>query len=146
MLGVLMASVRGQAFMDPAEVVVRNVQAHGRRVVFQLLRKAVGEPRETPRCHANAEVRPLNVGGWDFGWHPGYGITGYRYYGARAVAVRGVLPKVCYRQRLDDDAMGAIAKGAARKSSGSLRNWNSTRKFSPTRAMVAKRKNDEAAN
>jgi hypothetical protein len=56
---VLMARVGCQSFMDPAPIVVCDVQADGRRMTFDLLRKAVGQSREASRRHADREVAAL---------------------------------------------------------------------------------------
>lgn len=49
--------------MDPAEVVVGNVQGDRRNVIIQLLAKAVYQPGEPALAHAKRKVLPLNVAG-----------------------------------------------------------------------------------
>ena len=95
---------RVQRLMHAAPIVVRHIKAHGRGVAFEFLAKAVGQPREPPRSHADRKVRALDEAGRDFGRHAGYHLTAYRYYGAWAVAVCRVFAEVGYRQRLYNDA------------------------------------------
>ncbi len=46
-------------FVPPAEIVMRHVQRHGCRVVLQLFAKAVCQPREPTRTHADRQIAPL---------------------------------------------------------------------------------------
>ena len=55
-----------QCFMDAAQVVVRDVQSDRRKMVFQPLGKAVGQPRKAAVVHPKREVLPLDIG-CDFG-------------------------------------------------------------------------------
>jgi hypothetical protein len=52
-----------QRLVRAAQIVKRNVQAHGRKVAIQLLAKAIAEPRKPLRAHPQGEVLPLNVAG-----------------------------------------------------------------------------------
>jgi hypothetical protein len=70
-------------FMDAAEIVVGNVQRHGRRVVFELFGKAVGEPGKAPAGHPNRQVLPLDIAGRNLGGNAAHGFAGYDYYGGR---------------------------------------------------------------
>ena len=42
-----------QGFMHAAEIVMADVERHGRRMVLKLLAECVRQPRETPRRHAD---------------------------------------------------------------------------------------------
>jgi hypothetical protein len=66
-------------FVDAAKIVVRNVQAHGRRVVFQLFAEPVCQSRKPTRRHADRKVAALNVAGRNVCWRAGYYLTAYRY-------------------------------------------------------------------
>ncbi len=99
--------------MDTAKVVVGHIQAHSRSVAFELLGKPVRQPGEPPRSHADRKISTLDVGGGDFRGHARHHFGAYRYYSARAVAVRRVLAQIGYGQRLHNDAMGAVAEGVA---------------------------------
>ncbi len=48
-------------FMDPAQIVVSDVEADSRPVVPKLLAKAVGQPREAPLLHSQRQIRPLDI-------------------------------------------------------------------------------------
>ena len=50
-----------QGLVDPAEVVVNEVQRHCRLQVPQLLAEGVGQPREATHGHARVQVAPLHV-------------------------------------------------------------------------------------
>ena len=47
--------------MDPAQIVVDNLQGDGRAVIFQLLAKPVREPRIPPLLHAHRKILPLEI-------------------------------------------------------------------------------------
>lgn len=49
--------------MNPAEVVMGDVQRDRRDVVVQLLREAVGQAGEPARPHAQGKVLPLDIAG-----------------------------------------------------------------------------------
>ena len=49
--------------MNPAEIVMRNVQRDRRNVIIKFLREAIGEAREPTLAHAKRKVLPFNVAG-----------------------------------------------------------------------------------
>jgi hypothetical protein len=102
---------RSMCLMNAAEIVVRDVQGHRRRMVLQLLAEAVGQPREAARRHAKRQIAALDMARADLGGHPLHRCTGYRYYLSRRVTMRRALAKVYYRCRLYDHAVRAVAKG-----------------------------------
>jgi hypothetical protein len=63
------ASGRGRGAADrgmqPDEVIMSEVQRHGRPVVFDLLAEPVGEPREPAHGHPHGQVLPLDQAGRD---------------------------------------------------------------------------------
>ena len=50
-----------QRLVNPAEVVVHEVEGDRRDVVLQLLAEGVGQAREPPHAHPHGEVLPLHV-------------------------------------------------------------------------------------
>jgi hypothetical protein len=52
-----------QGHVNPAEVVVHEVQSDGRSVVLDLLARSVGQPREPAHAHSHREVLPLDKAG-----------------------------------------------------------------------------------
>src|SRR4051794_34910894 len=98
--------------MHAAKVVVADVQRHRRRVVFELLRKGVGQTRKPPRRHANGQVLPLDITGRNVRRNTAYYVAAYCDYSGGAVAARSfVYRQVGYAVCFGDDAMGnAVAK------------------------------------
>ena len=47
--------------MQAYEIVEREVERKGVKMVLDLLGKGVGQPSETPHSHAHRKVRPLDV-------------------------------------------------------------------------------------
>jgi hypothetical protein len=71
-----------QGLVNPAEIVVHEVNRGMVFVVVQLLAKGVGQPREAAVAHAECEVLAFNVAG---GHKQAVGIAGYTGF-ARADA------------------------------------------------------------
>jgi hypothetical protein len=51
--------------MNPAEIVVRDIERDRCNVVVQLLGEAIRQPREATAAHAERKVLPFNVAGRD---------------------------------------------------------------------------------
>ena len=91
-----------------------DVQRHRRRMVFQLFAKAVCEPREAPRSHADRKVGALGVAGRNLSRNTDYRFAAYCYYRSRRIAVRRILPKIGDGIGLNDDAVSTRVPNASR--------------------------------
>jgi hypothetical protein len=63
---------RVKRLVHAAPIVVRDIEADGRGMAFELLAKAVGQPREPTGSHSDRKVGALDEAGRDFRRHTGY--------------------------------------------------------------------------
>jgi hypothetical protein len=71
--------------MDPAEIVVHNVQRHGCHVILELFAKAICQPSKTPLAHSQREILPFNIAGRNGKRVAAYYLALYCYYIARGI-------------------------------------------------------------
>src|SRR6185437_10858941 len=117
--------------MHAAKIVVGDVQAHRRLMVFKLFAEAVCQSSEASAGHAHGQILPLDVAGRNLSGHAAYYIAAYCYYLRRRIAYSGSGPQVGYGIGLYDlTVRNAIAKRHADR--GGVRPKTVSRNFGRT--------------